>query len=207
MNGIKKSCLITYMGIVFGVLSMWYAFNKCAFSEVNVVKYTLICLMLSGICDMFDGKFARMCKRTEKEKEFGVQLDSLADTFCFLAVPIVIMLAIGMNDWYHIIVYAYFIINGVTRLGWFNVNADTDKPVDYYTGIPVTSTAIIYPLVGLLHTLVSPRIFEIILIVITLIVGFLFNFKVKIPKFKSNWFYLLMPILAIILAIIMMVVI
>ncbi|MGM9835069.1 MAG: CDP-alcohol phosphatidyltransferase family protein [Bacilli bacterium] len=205
MNVFKKSCLITYFGIIFGVLSVWYAFNKCAFNEVNVVKYTLICLMLSGICDMFDGKFARMCKRSKEEKEFGIQLDSLADTFCFLAVPIVIMLAIGMNNWYHIIVYSYFIICGVTRLGWFNVNADSNKPVDYFTGIPVTSTAIIYPLVGLLHTLVSEGIFEIILIVITLLIGFLFNFKIKIPKFKGNWYYILMPILAIILAIIMVI--
>lgn len=203
MNVFKKSCLITYLGIIFGVLSLWYAFNKCAFSEINVIKYTLICLMLSGICDMFDGKFARSCKRTEKEKEFGIQIDSLADTFCFIVVPIVIMLAIGMNNWYHIIIYSYFAICGITRLGWFNVNADTSKSVEYFTGIPVTSTAIIYPLIGLLHTIISDNTFEIILIITTLLIGFLFNFKVKIPKFKGIWFYILMPILAIILIIIM----
>ena len=206
MSKIRKSCLVTYMGIAFGVLSLWYAFNKCAFSSENVIKYTLICLMLSGICDMFDGKFARMCKRDKAEKEFGIQLDSLADTFCFIAVPVVIMLAIGMNNWYHLIVYIYFVIGGVTRLGWFNVNADEDKPVAYFTGIPVTSTAIIYPLVGLLHTRVPDDTFEVILIIITLIVAFLFNFNIKIPKFKDNWYYILMPILALLLAIILIII-
>lgn len=205
MNIFKKSCLITYFGIALGVLSMYFAFCKLAFSEVNIVRYALICLMFSGICDMFDGKFARSCKRTEEEKAFGIQLDSLADTFCFLVVPVVIMLALRLNSIVCILIYIYFIIAGVTRLGYFNVKADNDKVVDYYTGVPVTTTAIVYPLVGLLHTFVTPKIFGIILICLTAFIGVLFNFKIKVPKFKSKWYYIILPILAIILAIIMVV--
>lgn len=201
----KKSCLITYFGIALGVMSMYFAFCKLAFSEVNVVRYSLICLMFSGICDMFDGKFARSCKRSEDEKEFGIQLDSLADTFCFLVVPVVIMLALRLDSWLCNIIYIYFIIAGVTRLGYFNVKADTDKVVDYYTGVPVTTTAIIYPLVGLLHPLVSPFAFGVILVSLTALIGFLFNFKIKVPKFKSKWYYIILPILAVILAIILVI--
>ena len=47
---------------------------------------------------MFDGKVARMCKRTEEEKQFGIQIDSLADTINFIALPVVIMLSLGMNS-------------------------------------------------------------------------------------------------------------
>jgi hypothetical protein len=77
----NKSVIVTYLGVVFGCLSMYFAFSKVAFAEVNHIRYSLIFLMLAGVCDMFDGKIARMCKRTKQEKEFGIQLDSLADTY------------------------------------------------------------------------------------------------------------------------------
>ena len=44
-------------------------------------------LLISGICDMFDGKVARKCKRNKKEKMFGIEIDSLADTVNFLLLP------------------------------------------------------------------------------------------------------------------------
>ena len=39
----------------------------------------LYLLMVAGLCDAFDGIFARMYKRTNLQKDFGVQIDSLAD--------------------------------------------------------------------------------------------------------------------------------
>ena len=47
-------------------------------------KWAVFCLALSGLCDMFDGKIARTKKnRTEDEKQFGIQIDSLCDVVCF----------------------------------------------------------------------------------------------------------------------------
>ena len=47
-------------------------------------KSAVFCLALSGLCDMFDGKIARRKKdRTEDEKKFGIQIDSLCDVVCF----------------------------------------------------------------------------------------------------------------------------
>ena len=44
----------------------------------------VMCLAISGLCDMFDGKIARTKKnRTEVEKRFGIQIDSLSDIVCF----------------------------------------------------------------------------------------------------------------------------
>ena len=43
-------------------------------------KVAIFCLALSGLCDMFDGKIARTKKnRTDDEKNFGIQIDSLCD--------------------------------------------------------------------------------------------------------------------------------
>ena len=202
---LHKSVLITYLGVIFGVISMYFAFSKMAFAEVSYLRYSLIFLILAGVCDMFDGKVARMCKRTEEEKEFGIQIDSLADTVNFVVLPVVIMLSLGMYSIIDIIIYTIFILCGISRLGFFNINATSDAPVKYYSGLPVTTTAIIYPLFGLLRGIIDENIFQIIYISVTLLTAFLFVLKFKVPKFKG-WFYIVIPILALIGIILLLVI-
>ena len=51
---------------------------------------SLICLMLAGVCDMFDGTIASTKKdRTRDERTFGIQIDSLSDIICFGVLPAV----------------------------------------------------------------------------------------------------------------------
>ncbi len=202
---INKSVLITYLGIIFAVIAMYFSFTKIAFTETNYLRYSLVFLILSGICDMFDGKVARMCERTIEEKEFGIQLDSLADTVNFLCLPVIIMLSMGMNAIIDIAIYCLFILCGVSRLGYFNVNASLDSPVKYYNGLPVTSTSIVYPLVGLLHGQIPINIFQNALIIVTLIIALLFVLKIKIPKLKGSA-YIIIPILAILLSVLLLVI-
>ena len=202
---LHKSVLITYLGVIFGVISMYFAFSKMAFAEVSYLRYSLIFLILAGVCDMFDGKVARMCKRSEEEKEFGIQIDSLADTVNFVVLPVVIMLSLGMYSIIDIIIYAIFILCGISRLGFFNINATSDSPVKYYSGLPVTTTAIIYPVLGMLRGIVPENIFETIYIIATLLTAFLFVFKFKVPKFKG-WFYIIIPVLALIGIILLLVI-
>ena len=202
---LHKSVLITYLGVIFGVISMYFAFSKMAFAEVSYLRYSLIFLILAGVCDMFDGKVARMCKRTEEEKEFGIQIDSLADTVNFVVLPVLIMLSLGMYSIIDIIIYAIFILCGISRLGFFNINATSDTPVKYYSGLPVTTTAIIYPVLGMLRGIVPENIFETIYISAKLLTAFLFVFKFKVPKFKG-WFYVVVPILALIGIILLLVI-
>lgn len=202
---LHKSVLLTYLGVIFGVISMYFAFIKMAFSEISYLRYSLIFLILAGVCDMFDGKVARMCKRTNQEKEFGIQIDSLADTVNFVCLPVIIMLSLGMHSIIDIIAYILLILCGISRLGFFNIIATTDEPVKYYSGLPVTTTAIIYPILGLLHGSIDEGAFRIIYIVATYLTAFLFVFNVKIPKFKGL-FYVIVPILALILVILLLVI-
>lgn len=202
---IKKSTILTYLGVIFATISMYFAFTKIAFSEIGYLRFSLIFLMLAGICDMFDGKVARACKRTEEEKEFGVQLDSLADTVNFVVLPIIIMLSLGLTTILDLVIYAFFIICGISRLGYFNIHANLDGPVSTYTGLPVTSTAIIYPVLGLLHGIIPEDIFCIMYIMVTLLIGFLFIANIKIPKLKGIA-YIIIPILAIILTVLLLIV-
>ena len=200
----KKSVLLTYLGVVFAVASIYFAFIKMAFAEGSYMRYSLVCLVLAGICDMFDGKVARMCKRTQEEKEFGIQIDSLADTVNFILVPVIIMLSLCMTSIIDFVIYTLFVIFGISRLGYFNVHADSEKAVSFYDGLPVTTTAIIYPVLGLLHGQIPENTFCIIYIVATLITAILFVTKIKVPKFKGMA-YIIIPILAIVLTILLLV--
>ena len=202
---IKKSMLITYLGIIFATISMYFAFTKMAFSDTNYMRYSLVCLILAGICDMFDGKVARMCKRTEEEKQIGIELDSLADIVNFVVLPVVIMLSLGMNNIIHLIIYTIFIISGVSRLAYFDCIADANGPVKFYNGLPVTSTSIIYPLLGLLHGQISEASFQLVYIIATAAIALLFVTKIKVPKFKGVA-YIIIPILAAILVTLLLVI-
>lgn len=82
----------------------------------------VLCLALSGLCDMFDGKIARRkTDRTDDEKCFGIQIDSLCDMVCFGAFPILLAYSLGMRGPIGIVILAWYGMNGVVRLGYFNV--------------------------------------------------------------------------------------
>ena len=86
--------LLTYLGFASGVFGIIEAFNGRIFPAI-------ICLMFSGLCDMFDGKVARTKKkRTVEERHFGIQLDSLSDLVCFGVLPAVIGYSLGLNQCY-----------------------------------------------------------------------------------------------------------
>ena len=98
-----------------------------------------------------------------------------------------------------------FILCGVLRLAHFNVLADADEPVKYYSGLPVTTTAFIYPILGLLHGIVNESSFQIIYLVATYLIAFLFVLNIKVPKLMGKA-YIIVPIISIILVILLLVI-
>ena len=56
------SVLLTYLGVCFAVFGMYLAIT-------GNIPAAVMCLILAGVCDMFDGYVARKCKRTEDEKK------------------------------------------------------------------------------------------------------------------------------------------
>ena len=62
----------------------------------------MLCLMVRGLCDAFDGKLARKYDYSKEQKIYGMELDSLSDSFCFGAFPAVFTCAFV----HHKVVYA-----------------------------------------------------------------------------------------------------
>ena len=190
----NKSVIATYVGMLF-------AFAAIFLTLADLCGYAMMCFMAAGICDLFDGTIARMCKRTEEEKNFGIQLDSLVDVVSFIALPIVFVVKIIGITWYSIAASVMYSVFGVARLAYFNVcqeeNEDKDSPVKYYTGMPVTYAALIFPIIYLLHCFLTNDVLALLMCIVMEIMAVLFILKLKFIKpGKKGYIFLMLLAIA-----------
>lgn len=177
--------VLTYMSLISAVLGMTFAHG-------GNFGLAVFCLALSGFFDMFDGKVARRKKdRTDDEKLFGIQLDSLCDVVAFGVFPAFLCYCLGVNGRIGMLAIGFYCISGVIRLAYFNVletnNFFSDEEHEkVYYGLPITSISIILPLIFLIRFTMSAKMFSLVLVIMLIAVGLLFiaNFKLKKPSNK-----------------------
>ena len=165
LGGYDYTVVLTYVSLMVSIGGMMFAVN-------GHLHLGVMCLAISGLCDMFDGKIARTKKnRTEVEKRFGIQIDSLSDIVCF-----------------GVAILMFYVLAGLIRLAWFNVmeeqrQEETAEKRECYQGLPITSMAIALPLVVVLKPFLGCE-FMLAIHVVMLVVGILFitNFKFRKPK-------------------------
>ena len=173
--------ILTYMSLVSAVLGMTFA-HKGLFGAA------MWCLFFSGFCDAFDGTVARTKKnRTEDEKAFGIQLDSLCDVVSFGVAPAFSLYCMGVDSAAGVVILSLFCICAVCRLGFFNVQEAKRQQVEsgsnkYYRGLPVTNSAIIFPLYYLLHKILPGSVFVTGLYILATLTAFLFVLDFKFQK-------------------------
>ena len=192
------SVLLTYIGLAFSVTGMVLAF-------LGHIPAAVMCLILAGVCDMFDGTVARACKRSETEKKFGIQIDSLVDTVSFGVFPIVLGICMGFTSKLNTVIYIIYGLAAVIRLAYFNVlseektvfNKKKKEKVSYYYGLPVTSIAIILPFTYNLNIFMHPSVFLKAYPLVMLMTAILFVLNIKIKKPTGIW-YVICSILAVI---------
>jgi CDP-diacylglycerol--serine O-phosphatidyltransferase len=168
---------VTLSGLMFSLMSCYFALN-------GNIRFSVILLIVSGVCDLFDGFVAKkLTKRTEDAKAFGVQLDTVVDVISFGVTPAVIMYSITRADqaWYMLVIYAFYIICAVDRLAYFNTITAVNTTVTHYRGLPVTSIAMVLPLVLLFRQPLAG--------VISLgVVAVFFVLNIRIPKARGIWY-------------------
>ncbi len=192
------SVLLTYIGLAFSVTGMVLSF-------LGHIPAGIMCLILAGVCDMFDGTVARACKRSDLEKKFGIQIDSLVDTVSFGVFPIVLGISMGFTSKLNILIYIIYGLAAVIRLAYFNVlaeektvfNKKKKEKVSYYFGLPVTSIAIILPFTYNLNIFMHPSVFVKAYPLVMLMTAILFVLNIKIKKPAGLW-YVICSILAVI---------
>ena len=169
--------ILTYLSILSGTTGIILCLNGIGHPYLG-----MFFLLFSGLCDTFDGKVARTKKnRTEKMKKFGIQIDSLSDLIAFGVLPACIGIALlrcGLRTQIPFgftrfifeknpmlvqiiltIIAVLYVLAAMIRLAYFNVMEEEGENKDekgekIYMGLPVTSAALIFPAVLLVHILV-----------------------------------------------------
>lgn len=185
--------ILTLVSVASSLVGMMQAISgNC----VNAVFF----LALSGLLDGFDGKVARTKKdRTEDEKLYGIQLDSLADIVCFGVLPAVICFQLGMKTKMDTAILGFFLICGIIRLAFFNVletnrqtNPDSGEKV--YHGLPITTISMILPVAFFCCSGMGAAVLVKVLRILMPVVGIFFVMDFKLKKLK-NWQFAILSLL------------
>ncbi len=205
--------ILTYLSLLSGTTGILLCLNGIGHPYLG-----MFFLLFSGLCDTFDGKVARSKKnRTDEMKKFGIQIDSLSDLIAFGVLPACIgisLLRYGIRipaasgfTLYILTHYRFvtqviltaiavlYVLAAMIRLAYFNVKEEADENRDengekIYLGLPVTSTALIFPAVLLIHILISADL-TLLYFGIMLVVGFLFLAKIRLKKPQNKGIALL----------------
>ena len=193
--------ILTFLSLVSSVFGMTQAIH-------GDYKMAVFCLAFSGVCDAFDGRVARSKKdRTEDEKAYGIQLDSLCDVICFGVFPALICYLLGVRGVLGLAIVFFYCICAVIRLAFFNVQEGKRQQTEggcnkVYRGLPVTSISMLLPLTFWLQFLLPDLVFLVLLHVLLLVVGFLFILDFPLPKPDLKTILLMIGIMGITVGII-----
>ena len=139
--------------------------------------------------DMADGRVARL---TKTQSDFGVQIDSLADTITFGVAPAIVAWAWGLSNFegFGLFTVFMFLSCGVIRLARFNVmTARNAGPDGFFLGIPIPLGAglIISPVLYDLETMggfLDPKLYIGLVIAVSLLM--VSNVRYRSFK-KTSW--------------------
>jgi CDP-diacylglycerol--serine O-phosphatidyltransferase len=126
---------LTLLGGVFGIVAMIASINAAYLSAA-------VFMILSVLCDFYDGKLARLIDR--KNKVFGEVLDTSVDTVSFVVTPVIYGYSLGLNSTIAIALMIVFAMAALLRLARFSCVKTTDK--GYFLGMPVTYNNLIFPI-------------------------------------------------------------
>lgn len=219
--------ILTYCSLLSAVTGIMVSLSGHGHPYIGVMF-----LLLCGLCDTFDGRVARSKKnRTKKEKDFGVQIDSLSDLVAFGVLPVCVGMALYKRDLFEagrvkgfamtnppcepsplcavpvaviVTISALFVLAALVRLAYFNITVEETQgeglgDKKHYYGLPVTSTALIFPTFLLARHImyINDVNISFVYYILLVIVAILFVLKFKLKKPGSAMIYFMVAIGAI----------
>ncbi len=170
--------LLSCMNIFCGFYAIIAAFN-------HKFYHAAIAIILSIFFDILDGRVARLTNTTS---DFGLQLDSLADTVSFCVAPGVlsfvwVLTPFGRIGW---MAAFLFVICGVLRLARFNSQSALVR-ANCFIGLPTPAAAgFIASLIIITEGVFSlDKIHPFVLVFVVYLLAFLMVSNIKYQNFKS----------------------
>jgi CDP-diacylglycerol--serine O-phosphatidyltransferase len=163
-----------FLGIYFAIQGNFY--------------FAVIGGLWAVLFDWMDGLIAsKMKNRTEDDRAFGGQLDSLIDIVSFGVLPAIILLSYTNYSLWSILVGFSIIAGCAIRLSYFNVYGLTGGKT--YTGLAVDYNGLIVSFAFLFESFFSKTSFSIGLTILLMIVVILNLSSIQIPKLSKKWLF------------------
>jgi CDP-diacylglycerol---serine O-phosphatidyltransferase len=133
-----------------GTIAIFLCLNYIAEGRNRFFWIAFVLHFVALVCDVIDGYWAR---RSRRRSMLGADLDSLADIVSFGVAPAVLGFTLGMRGGWDMLILAYFVVCGISRLARFNVTAvalsdSTTGKVKYFEGTPIPTSILIVLLLG-----------------------------------------------------------
>ncbi|HJB22852.1 MAG TPA: CDP-alcohol phosphatidyltransferase family protein [Candidatus Jeotgalibaca pullicola] len=188
---------LSFIGLFFSILSIYTIMT-------GNISRAIMLMVVSVICDLFDGKFANQFERTLEEKQMGEYVDSFVDMISFIALPIVLLLSITEYSIFALFISIFYAVMGIHRLGYFHITKeeqlDSEGNYFYFIGVPVAYISLIIPIIYTVcilfqatHTLFFQVLLQMIYIIMALM--FVWNHPIPKPRGKMYVFFVLLALL------------
>lgn len=180
LNGYYNyTVILTYLGMLAG-------FAGIAFVMEGRLRQAILSLMIAGFCDMFDGAVAATKERTDNEKRFGIQIDSLSDLICFGVLPGLICYQACGKNYMAFAFGSFYALCALIRLAYFNVMEEERQNQEggrrtSYQGLPVTTSAIFLPLIYMAHDWLPQGNMIMMATMSLMAIAFVCSFQVRKP--------------------------
>lgn len=183
--------ILTYLSLLSGFCGIILALG------LGRPYAAVFCLLGAGLCDAFDGRVARMKKdRTQTEKSFGIQIDSLTDLVSFGLCPAAIGTRLVLTSEFFIArkglliaalaILGLFVLCGMIRLAYFNVTEEEMQLEEGslrtgYLGVPITAACLVFPTV-LLIVYMTGSVGAVPYVITAALLGGLYIAPIRVPK-------------------------
>lgn len=185
--------ILTYLGMLSSLYAIALSFDR-KFYEA------LFFLLFAAMCDTLDGAVASTMVRTEREKCFGIQIDSLCDLISFGVMPAMYVYILSEKNLVVGLICAVFVLAGLIRLAYYNVleeerQRSAQKGTKYYTGLPITTIAPLLPITSLIETTLPIKHATICAgALIVCSIGFVSPFRIKNPNLICKMLFVLIGV-------------
>ena len=173
--------IMTLMGLGSGVLGIYLAL-------VGNLPAAIIAMLWAVLLDWYDGTVARRTPgRSNVLKSFGAKLDSLVDIVSLAVCPAIILLSYGnFSPWFFPGALA-IVMAGAIRLAHFDTfGVDKDGTI---AGLSLDITPLAVALVFLLHNILNPTAFAVLLYTMIVALSFLHVAPFRMHKMGGRWYY------------------
>jgi len=137
---IHPSNALTYVSILAGLLAIVAAHDARSWSLAGAL------IAVSATADTLDGRFARLFPRDERQRKFGIELDSLADAVTFGLVPVAALYllldfpSVGARvAW--VGAALLYLVSALTRLGFYDLHHGETSG---FVGLPTTVAGLVW---------------------------------------------------------------